>query len=38
MTCKKNDIGPYQAILIAFEGQIPEFIKKWRASESETAS
>jgi hypothetical protein len=29
MTRKKNGVGPYQAILGAFECQTPEFIKNW---------
>jgi hypothetical protein len=35
MTCKKNSVEPYQAMLNAFERQTPEFIKNWEASERE---
>jgi hypothetical protein len=37
MTCKKNGVGPYQAILSAFEGKTPDFIKNWTAPEGKIA-
>jgi transposase len=38
MTCKKNGIRTFQAILFAFEGQTPEFIKNWESCGSNIAA